>query len=59
MTWMIISFAVALAISLLGVLIVGGAFDIVAKVIFWLVVCIFLGAQTAHVFHLIRLRKGG
>lgn len=59
MVWTVVSFIAALVLSLVGVLIVGGPFDIYAKTIYWLVVCIFLGAQTFHFFHLVRMRKGG
>jgi len=59
MRWLIVSFVIALALSLLGVPVTDSTFDIFSKVVYWLVVSCFLTAQVLHLCHVVRTRSGG
>jgi hypothetical protein len=58
MLWAVLSLIIALILSGLGFVISEDTFDIFGKVIFWLVVVVFLNAQLLHLIHLVHVRDG-
>ena len=58
MRWFVVSFIIALVLSGAGWIVTSYPFDIYAKVIFWLIVGIFLNAQLFHLIHLVHVRDG-
>jgi hypothetical protein len=58
MLWAVLSLIIALVLSGLGFVISEDTFDIFGKVIFWLVVVVFLNAQLLHLIHLVHVRDG-
>ena len=58
MRWFVVSFIIALLLSLAGLIVTSYPFDIYAKVIFWLIVGIFLNTQLIHFIHLVHVRDG-
>ena len=58
MLWAVLSLIIALVLSGVGFFISEDPFDIFGKVIFWLVVLVFLNAQLLHLIHLVHVRDG-
>ena len=58
MLWAVLSLIIALVLSGLGFVISEDTFDIFGKVIFWLVVLVFLNAQLLHLIHLVHVQDG-